>query len=162
MDARIVAQLHVDLAEAGVDGSHLRGAMLQQTIGKASGRSAHIEARAARYVNLPMAQSRGQLESTAAYVGIVPAKQPDRCVGRNRSAGLVNFLFAHQDPSGKNQRTGALAADGKAALDEHDVKPRFLRPCVAGGCFWRTFHRSKNSPNGQLRKSSKGHSHCKE
>src|SRR5208282_6061629 len=109
-----------------------------------------------------MAQSRGQLESAPAYVGVVVPKKTDWGIGRDRSAGLVNFLLAHQNPSGKNQRTGALAADGKATRDEHDVKPRFLRPCIASGRFWRTFHIPKDSPNGQLHKSSKGHSQLEE
>ena len=36
-DARVVAELHGDLAEAGVDGGDVRGAALQKAVGKAAG-----------------------------------------------------------------------------------------------------------------------------
>ena len=41
---RIVAQLHRDLAGPGVHRRHVRRAMLQQAVGKATGRGAHVKA----------------------------------------------------------------------------------------------------------------------
>jgi len=121
-DARVVAQLHVDLAEAGVDGRDVRGAMLQKAVGKSSGRCANIEAGAAGNVDLPVIQRSGQLQSAPADVGKVIAEEPDGGVNRDGCAGLVDLLLAHQNPPGKDQRSSALTAGGEATLDEHLVE----------------------------------------
>ena len=56
-NARVVAQLHGDLAEAGIDGGNLGCAVLQQAVGKAAGGGAYVEAGAAFDVDLPVVES---------------------------------------------------------------------------------------------------------
>ncbi len=129
----------------------MRGAVLQQAIGKAASRGADIDARTALDVDLPMLQGRGQLQSSAAYVRLVLAEQADRGILRNRRPGFVDLLLAHEHAAGKNHRAGALAAGNKAALDEKHVDSRFERvarfpgPVSSGARFARIRHRRSYS-----------------
>ena len=125
MHARIVAQLHRYLPEAGVDGGDSRGAVLEKAIGEASGRSADVDAGAAFDIDLPMLQGRGQFQSPAAHVRLILTQQADRRVLRNRSTRLVDLLLTNQHPAGKNQRTCALAALNEAAPDEKQINSGF-------------------------------------
>ena len=122
-DARVVAQLHGDLAEAGIDGGHMRGAVLQQAIGKSAGRGADIEAGAACNRDLPVIERRRELEPAAAHVGLVLAQQANGSIFRDRRARLVNLLLPHQNPAGKDERPGAFAAGSETPLDEQQVEP---------------------------------------
>ena len=75
--------------------------------------------------DLPVLQRRRQLQAAAAHVRQVFAQQANGSVLRNRGAGLVDLLLLNQHPAGKDERPGAFAAGGKAALDEQQVEPRF-------------------------------------
>jgi hypothetical protein len=125
---RIVAQPEVDLPEAGVDGCDQRGAVLQQAVSESAGGGAYIEAGTACDLNLPVLQRRHQLQSAAADVRLVLAQQAKSGIGRNRRSRLVDLLFPHQNPSGKDERASTFAAGGKAPRDEQQVDSRFPRP----------------------------------
>src|SRR6202008_1221084 len=55
-DTRVVAQSEVDLVMAHVNRKNLRRTVLQQTVSKTSGRSAYVETRASRHVDLKLTQ----------------------------------------------------------------------------------------------------------
>ena len=117
-DARVVAQLHGNLAEAGIDGGDMRRAVLQQAVGESASRGANVEAGSARYGDLPVVERRRQLEAAAAHVGQVFAEQADGRVQRNGRARLVDLLFAHQDTAGKDERARTFAAGNEPPLDQ--------------------------------------------
>ena len=88
----VVAQLHGDLAEAGIDAGHAGRTVLQQAVGKSAGRGADVEAGPARDSDLPVGQGRGQLEPAAAHIGHVVAQQPDRAHPRRRKCLACRFF----------------------------------------------------------------------
>ena len=117
-DARVDAQLHGNLPEAGIDGGDLGGACLQKAIGKPARGGAHVEAGAALDVDLPVSQRRGQLEPTSAHVGLIFAEQTDGSVGGNRCAGFLHLLLADQNPAGQDERARPLPAGNQSPLDQ--------------------------------------------
>ena len=124
-NARVVAELHGDLAEAGVDGGDVRGAALQQAVRKAAGGGADVEAGSAGDVDLPVVEGGLKFESAAADVGHVVAEEADGGIGCDGGAGLVDFLFVDQDAAGEDEGAGALAALDQAAVDEQEIDAGF-------------------------------------
>ena len=86
-------------------------------------------------VDLPVLQSRRELQSAAAHVGLVFAEKADGGIFRDGRARLVDLLLPHQNPAGKNERAGAFAAGGKAALDEQQIEPYFSSFRLSGLVF---------------------------
>ena len=67
-DARVGAQLRVELAVADVDRVHARGAALQQAVGEAAGRRADVEADAARGIEPERVERARELLAAARHV----------------------------------------------------------------------------------------------
>ena len=127
-NAGIVAQLHGDLAESGVDGGHVGRAALQQAIGESSRRRAHIEARAPAHIDVPMIEGAGQLDAAPADERQVLSQQPDGGIRAHRYARLVDLLLIDEDAASKDERTRPLAAGCEPALHEENIDA-----CFAGG-----------------------------
>lgn len=124
-DAGIVAELHRDLAEAGIDGGDLSGAALEKAVSESAGGGANVEARASGDVNVPVIERSLKLETAAADVGHVFAEEADRGIGCDGGAGLVNFLFVDKDASSEDEGTGAFATGNEVAIDEQDIDAGF-------------------------------------
>ena len=124
-NARVVAELHSDLPEAGVDSSDVRSAALQKAVGKATGRGADVEAGSACNVDSPVVECGLKLETAAANEGHVVAEEADGGIGCDRCAGLVDFLFVDEDAAGKDEGTSTFAALYKAPVNEEDVDADF-------------------------------------
>ncbi len=77
LNARVVAKLHGDLTEAGVDGGDVGRAALQETVGEAAGGGADVEAGAVGDFDLPVIECSLKFETAAADVGHVVAEQAD-------------------------------------------------------------------------------------
>jgi hypothetical protein len=63
------------LAQAGIDGNHAGGAMLEQAIGETASGCAYIEADAAADIDLPVLQGVFEFQPPATYVFQIIAKQ---------------------------------------------------------------------------------------
>src|SRR5580698_1074004 len=124
-DAGVVAELHGDLAEAGVEGGDVGCAVLEKAVGEAAGGGADVEAGAAGDGDLPMVEGGFQLEAAAADVALLFAEQTDGGVGGDGGARLVDFLLVDQDAAGEDERAGTLAAGHEGTLDECQVKTDF-------------------------------------
>ena len=124
-DARIVAELHGDLAEAGVDCGDVRGAALQKAVSKATGGGADVEAGSAGDVDFPVVEGGLKFESAATDVRHVVAEEADGGVGGNGGAGLVDFLFVDEDAASEDESAGTLAARDESALDEQEIDAGF-------------------------------------
>ena len=137
MDARFVAELHRDLAEAGIDGDYMGGAMLEEAVRKSAGGSANIEAGAVEDVDVPTIERRGKFEAATTDVRLVFSEEPDARVGEDGGTGLVDFLFGDEDPTGENEGAGVLAAGNQGAIDEEQVEAGFGwigHRCLAPHC----------------------------
>jgi len=102
----------MQLAMADVDAHHLRRAMLQQAVGEAAGRLAHVEAVLARRVDAGGAQGAFQLEPAARDIARL------RGIGElelGRGRDLVAVL-AHAAPFG----AAAGIAPAQSARDQAD------------------------------------------
>jgi hypothetical protein len=124
-NARIVAELHCDLAEAGVDGGDVGGAVLEKTVSKAAGGCADVEAETAGDVDFPVDECGLKFETAAAYEGHVVAEQADGGIGRDGSAGFVDFLFVDEYSASENEGAGALAALDQASVNEEEIDAGF-------------------------------------
>lgn len=124
-NARIVAELHSDLPEAGVDGGDVCSTALQKAVGKATGRGADVEAGSACNVDSPVVECGLKLETAAANEGHVVAEEADGGIGCDRCAGLVDFLFVDENAAGEDESAGTFAALCKAPVNEEDVDADF-------------------------------------
>ncbi len=124
-DARIIAELHGDLAKAGVDGSDVRGAALEEAVSKAAGGSADVEAGSAGDVDFPVIEGGLKFESAAADVGHVVAEETDGGIGCNGGAGLVDLLLVGEYAASEDEGAGALATLDESALDEEEIDAGF-------------------------------------
>ncbi len=97
-DPRILAKLEVHLTVAGVDGDDLRGAALEQAIGKPAGRSADIQTDLSRDGDIPVIEGALQLESAAADVLEIFAEQADRRIPRRLARPLSRLSDRRPEP----------------------------------------------------------------
>jgi len=122
VDARVGAELHGDLAEAGVDGGDVGCAVLQETVSEATGGSADVEAETAGDSDRPVGERACQLEAAAADVLLFFAEQTDGGVLSDGGAGLVDFLVADEHAAGKDEGAGTGSAGDQRALDEKQIE----------------------------------------
>ena len=128
-DAGVVAELHRDLSEAGIDGGYVGRSSLQQAIGESSGGGSHIEARSAGYIDVPVIERAGEFQASAADEGQVFAEDADGRGFGNRGSRLVDFLFVSEYPAGEDHGACALAAGNEASFDQKEIDT-----CFAAGC----------------------------
>jgi len=124
-DARIIAKLHGNLAEARVDGRDMSSAVLQKAIGESAGRSTDIETVSSRYFDLPMRKGRLKFQASAAHVAQIFSEQAHGGILRNGCAGLVDLLFADQNATGQNHCPRPLTAGDETTLDEQHINAHF-------------------------------------
>ena len=99
--------------------------MLQEAIGKSTGRRAHIQTSLPGDINLPVLQSALQFQSTATDIFQVFGEQTNRAACGDLHAGLLNLLFVDQDLAGKDERLRAFARGGQTALNQNFVESFF-------------------------------------
>ena len=92
----------------GVDRDHTRGSVLEQAVREASGGGAHIKADFAGNVDPPIFESAFQLQTAAADIFQIFAKQPDCCFRSHLRAGFLKLLIVDQHLAGENERLRTL------------------------------------------------------
>jgi hypothetical protein len=98
---------------------------LQETVTEAAGGGADIEAGAAGDVDLPVVECCLKFETAAADEGHVVAEKADGGVRRDGGAGLVDFLFVHENAAGEDQSAGTFAAGDESAFNEKQIDAGF-------------------------------------
>jgi len=131
--AGVSAELHRDLAEAGVDGGDVGCAVLEEAVCEAAGGGANVKAGAAGNGDLPMFEGFFELEAAATDVALLLAEEAYGGVGRNGGAGLVHLLLADENAAGEDEGAGALAAGDQAEGDKEEVNAGF-------GCLLHLFY----------------------
>jgi len=124
-NTRVVAKLHGDLAESGVDRGYVRGAALQKAVGEAARGCADIEAGSACDVDFPVVESGLEFETAAADIGHVVAEEANGGIGCDGGAGFVDFLFVDEYAAGEDEGTGALATLDEASVNEKNIDAGF-------------------------------------
>ena len=120
-DARVGAELVVDLAIAGIDGEDGGGAMLEHAVGEAAGGGADVSAGEAFDRDGPRNEGGLELEAAAADVAEISAEHADGGVARDGGAGFVDTLLVDEDTAGEDESLGALARGGQGAVNEELV-----------------------------------------
>jgi hypothetical protein len=105
-DPRIAAQLRVELPVPDVDRVHARGTALQQEIREAPGRRAEIGAALPGGIDGEDVERLLELERAARDVALRrrAVLEPDRGVGIDERAGLVDARLAHHDGARHHER----------------------------------------------------------
>ena len=124
-DAGVGAELHGDLAEAGVNGDDMGCAMLEEAVSEDAGGGTDVEAGAGGDDDGPVGKGSGELEAAAADVLLLFAEDADESVGGDGDAGLVELLLVDEDATGEDEGAGTGAARNKGSLDEKQVKAGF-------------------------------------
>ncbi len=115
--AGVVANLRVQLAVADVERDHSRGAALQEHVGEAAGRRAHVETVEPRDVECECVQCVRELVSRTRDV-----RRRRLDLERRRLVHLLTRLGVPGHATGHDQRLSLRARLGQPALDEQDVK----------------------------------------
>lgn len=111
-DARVGAQLPVDLARADVDGMDASGAVLKETIGEAASGCADVETDLAGDVDGEVFQRSFEFQAAAANVRR-PAGDFEAAIQRDGLAGLGAFLTLNEDGAGQDEGAGLFARFGQ-------------------------------------------------
>ena len=111
----------MQLAVADVHGVHPPGAALEQKVRKAAGRCAHVQSDFARGIDAPDVERLVELQRAAADVFRALANQLDGRVIRDAVRRPRGDAAVHEHRAGQDQRLGALARLGQAALNEDQV-----------------------------------------
>src|SRR5450432_2269127 len=135
-DSRITHQLVCELPEADVDRVHLARAALQQAIGEATCRCAHVCANGAFDHARERVERALQLVSTARDVALGFA-YGDLALDVELGARLVDAPVAHVDLAREHQRLGARSGRRELSFYEQQVDATLghggtLRAAVAG------------------------------
>ena len=129
---RVVAQLHGNLAEARIDGGHVRRAMLQQAIGKPSRRGAHVQAAASLDGDWPMFERRGQLHSPAAHIRLLLAQQADRRASCAQTSPALSIFCSRT-----STRPARISARARSRLGTRPRSTRSTSIRVLADAFFR-------------------------
>jgi hypothetical protein len=119
--ARVAAQSVVELAVAHVERVHPARAALEQDVGEAAGRGAHVQGDGARDVQPPGVERRRQLEPAAADVGQRRPQHGDAGVVGDGLAGLGGRPPVDLDRPGQDERLRPLPRLRQPALDQGQV-----------------------------------------
>jgi len=121
--AGMAAQHRIHLPITGINRKHLRGAVLQEAVGKAAGGSTDVEARQSLHREMPIHEGMGQLQAAATNKGRIIAKNAERYIGLDRCASFVNLLLVNQYPARKYQCLCSLSRESQPAFENQLVKP---------------------------------------
>ena len=124
-DSGVGAELHGDLAEAGVDGGDVGCAVLEEAVSEAAGGGAYVEAGAAGDHDGPVGEGGGELETAAADVLLLFAEEADFGVFRDGGAWFIELLLIDQDTASEDESAGTGAAGDQRAFDEQKVEADF-------------------------------------
>jgi hypothetical protein len=103
-DAGVSAQPPIQLAASDVERDDARGAALQQHVGKAAGRRAHIQRAPPGRIDVEHVERARELDAAPSDIRVIGRDQRDARVGRDRRTRLVDHLPIDRDLAGKNQR----------------------------------------------------------
>src|ERR1051326_3305611 len=123
-DARIVAQLPIELARAHVHRMHARRPALQQAICEATGGTANVQAHAPGHLDVEFVQRRRQLDAAAAHIRRF-AGDCNAARGVDIVARLKRLLPVHQNIARHDERLRLFAGFSQAALDQQTIEPLF-------------------------------------
>ena len=139
-DARVGAQLPVDLPVTDVERHDACGAALQQHVGESAGRRADVERLASGDVDLEGVERVGQLEPAAPDIGMIGRDQFD---GRAVSTRCRPWSPAGRTPhlAGEDQRPRAFARSDEPTFDEQLIETE------AHGVSGRTMRRTRIVPS---------------
>ena len=127
LDARIIAQLGVKLSRADVDARHAHDATLQQAVGEAAGRRAHVESMQAFDGNLEMVERAFDFFAAAGNEARGLINGEDR-VFRERLRRLIDDgIGPRADLTGEDERLG-----DRAGRRERKLQQQFVRTHPAG------------------------------
>src|SRR5206468_3420281 len=118
--AGVLAQLGVELAHPDVHGVHAGGAALEQAVGEAAGRGAHVEADPAGHLHLEGVEGVGELLAAPAHERRAPLELDAR-LPADEGARLVHALAVHEHLAREDQAGGLLPTLDEPALDEQAV-----------------------------------------
>ena len=120
-DTLVLADLPGKLVGAHVHCDHVVGAVLQQAVGEATGRRAHVEATQPGDVEVEVVEGAFQLEPTAADIGMVRDLEANVRIGLHPGSGLVDYLVIDQYLACEDQATAAVARGDQAAFHQQLV-----------------------------------------
>jgi len=123
LDARVVAQLPVELAATDVECDHRGGAAGQQHAGEAAGRSADVEAAAPGRRQRERLEGGGELDSAARHPRVRRLDDRNLRVALDRPPRLVGHGAVDRDRAGEHERLRLRAGRRQAALHEQQVEP---------------------------------------
>ena len=118
-DAGVSREARIELSVADIDGDDLRRAARKQDIGKASGRSADVEADETRRIEPEGVERGGELDPAARRPG-VGRLGFDRRVPRDLLRRFPKRDAANGDQPGGDRGLSARPARKEAALDENE------------------------------------------
>ena len=121
-DARIVAELPVDLAVPDVEGDDPDSAALQQDVGEAARGRADIERLASVDRNTEGVQRVGELDPAAAHVGMIGRDDGDSRRWLDLGAGLCVRLPVDTDLAGEDQRACPFTGWREAPFDDELIQ----------------------------------------
>src|SRR2546422_105736 len=145
--AGVLAQLGVELAHADVHGVHAGGAALEQAVGEAAGRGAHVEADAAGDLHLESVERVGELLAAPAHERRAPLELDARVSG-DQGAGLAPAPAGPEALARQDEAGGLLPALDEPALDDQAVD------ALARRGLGHALHYRRPSRRGRSRNSS--------
>jgi hypothetical protein len=93
----------VKLSISGVDGDHVRGAVLKKAIGEAASGGTDVETRETSDVDVPIIESLLQFEPASADVLEIVAQKAEFRVRMDRSSRLHDLLIVHENFAGEDE-----------------------------------------------------------
>ena len=120
-DALIALQLLCELVLADIDGEDFLRAALEQNLGEAAGRRAHVEADLALGGDAEMVERMDEFQAAARDEGIGPRLQRQLHARVQHVAGAFDLPVAGKDIAGADFGLGAVAAAEKALLHGQQV-----------------------------------------
>lgn len=123
-DPRVKAQFPRELSIAHVDGIDPRRTALEQTVGKPSGRGAHVRANEVSRVYLECVESAFQFQAAAAHV-LERSANDYLGILRHRSTHLADDLTIDLHVAGENEGLGPRSRLGQLSLNQQRIQPLF-------------------------------------
>src|SRR5579883_241984 len=99
--------------------------MLQETVGKTSGRSADIQACLVTEIDSPVLQCSLKLQAATTHVAEVVPKHSYVGIRRYRCARFFDPLSIHQHFAGQNECLRAFAGRNDSLIDQQFIDPNF-------------------------------------
>src|SRR5437867_3997083 len=143
-DARVAAQLPVELVRADVHCEDARGAALEQAIREPARRSANVECGLPLRVHAEEVQRLVKLQPRPAHKTLRGAEQPHACPSLDQRPAFIHLFLVHQHEARTNRPLRLLARIGQSLLDKQAVQTDL---------FWILAGHGKGEPSAAGRKT---------